>query len=339
VRLLLGSNCRVSDEFGYCKRWLYSWFDNYVQPCVDTQNCKQRIFLNNGVNERFRLFNLITIGSVEMPSAPQDGLIMYTKDNTQARSHPFWSILAGYLDDGVDDQIIECTDDDESAECFGTPKCDYSLDFDTLDAVLVTYRNYPVAAQKVKVINLKDVVTAAMTIITATQNSIFARELDILSGQWHGSANDIVQVVSMPVMMLQQAIEAMGETKALGTSQKAEDKKNLILEISSVVFIFIPFLDDIALEVLAAARIGTLIGNAGSLAITIQDVVSDAGSAPLAILGVFGGAGAILADVSNMAKLISIRRGVSDDMITGIGPTFRALNDDLRAIERLACKF
>jgi glucan 1,3-beta-glucosidase len=40
---------------------LYSWFDNYVQPCVDTQDCQQRIFLNNGGNHGLRVFNLITV--------------------------------------------------------------------------------------------------------------------------------------------------------------------------------------------------------------------------------------------------------------------------------------
>jgi glucan 1,3-beta-glucosidase len=469
---------------------LYSWFDNYVQPCVDTQNCQQRLFLNNGGNEGFRLFNLITIGSVEMISAPNDDLVIYAKDNTQARGHPFWSMLAGYLDDGINDQILECTDDDISEVCIGTPKCDLSRTFDTLDAVkavsgsfapgcadlysiralqsmlqasvdqfvsansgydavygyyveavngfvrsgllnfmgqdgagnqyftcafhivgvpgskttthqcpithneigfnpayTITYtlndsdgffnalqtqlgiqkdwvkfgvqytpnpcttpnsvcsdrgislNNFPTAADKITVSNPKDTVTAAMANITATQNSIFARELDMLSGQWYGSTNDIVQVVSMPVMMLQQAIEAMGKAKALGTSQKAADQKNLILEILSVVFIFIPFLDDIVPEALAAARIGTLIGDAGSLAITLQDVVSDPSSAPLAILGVLGGAGATLADVGNMAKLASARRGISDDTISGIGPTFKALDGELRAIERPVCRY
>jgi glucan 1,3-beta-glucosidase len=40
---------------------LYSWFDNYVQPCVDTQDCQQRVFLNSGGNNGLRVFNLITV--------------------------------------------------------------------------------------------------------------------------------------------------------------------------------------------------------------------------------------------------------------------------------------
>ena len=101
---------------------------------------------------------------------------------------------------------------------------------------------------------------------------------------------------------------------------------------------FIPFLDDIAPAALAAVRIGAMVGDAGSLAITIADIVSDPGSAPIAILGVLGGAGATLADVGGMARLASARRGIPEDTITGIGPTFRTLDDELRVIEKPACK-
>jgi glucan 1,3-beta-glucosidase len=425
-----------------------------------------------------------------MLSSPDDDVIIYAKNNTQQHSHPFWSILAGYLDNGVDNEVLECADDDDSDACASPPLCDYTLDFPTLDAVkaamgsfsagcadfysnralrnmlqqsvdqfsstdngydplfkyyvesvkdfvpngltnfmaeggagnqyftcafvsayqpgvkttrithqcpitqkeigyggyTITYTlddadgffndlqsqlgiqkdwvkfedqyipapcfvvgapcpaqganrvHYPLAADTINVSNPKDIVTAAMTNITATQFSMLASEIDLVSGLWYGSTNDIVQVNSMPVLMLQQALDAMSKAKALGSSQKTQDTKNLIMEILSVVFMFIPFLDDIAPAALAAARIGAMVGDAGSLAVTIQDIVSDPGSAPLAILGVLGGAGATLADVGNMARLASARRGIPEETVTGIGPTFRTLDDDLKAIEKPACK-
>lgn len=426
-----------------------------------------------------------------MLSSPDDNVIIYAQNNTQQHSHPFWSILAGYLDDGIDDEVLECADDDDSDACIAPPLCDYTLNFPTLDAVqaamgsfsagcadfysiralrnmlqtsvdqfsstdngydalykyyveavkafvptgltnfmaeggagnqyftcayvsayqpgvkttsithqcpitskeigyvaayTITYTlddedgffnalqsqlgiqkdwvkfddnytpspcfnpgvpctapgidlvNYPMAAGGIKVSNPKDTVTAAMANITATQFSMFASEVDLVSGLWYGSTNHIAQVDSMPVLMLQQALDAMTRAKSLGASQKTQDKKNLILEILSVVFMFIPFLDDIAPEALAAARIGALIGDSGSLAVTIQDIVSDPGSAPLAILGVLGGAGATLADVGSMGRLASARRGIPEDTITGIGPTFKALDDELKVIEKPACR-
>ncbi|KAK5157149.1 hypothetical protein LTS14_004667 [Recurvomyces mirabilis] len=474
---------------------LYSWFDNYVQPCVDTQDCQQRIFLNNGDNAGFRLFNLITIGSVEMLSSPSEDLIIYAKNNTQQQSHPFWSMLTAYLDDAAtspeSDDIYECADNDTSPECYTPSLCDYTMSYVDLDAVqaasgsfaaacadfyaltalrnmlqasvdefsstnngydslysyyvesvkdfvpnglatfmaqggagnqyftcafveaytpgiksetithqcpitqkeigfiaayTVTYTlndangffdalqtqlgiekdwvqfgdqstplfcdtpgtpctgqgielvNYPMAAGKITVTNPKDTVTAAMTNVTATQFTLLAAEVDLVAGLWYGSTNDIVQVLSMPVLLLQQGLDSMAQAKTMAQSQKAQDRKNLILEILTVIFTFIPFLDDVAPAALAAAKIGTLIGDAGSLAITLQDIVTNPSSAPLAILGVVGGAGATLADVGNMAKLANARRGISEDTITGIGSKFKALDDDLKAIEQPSCK-
>lgn len=101
---------------------------------------------------------------------------------------------------------------------------------------------------------------------------------------------------------------------------------------------FIPFPGDIAPAALAVARIGAIVGDARSLAVTIQDVVLDPGFALLAILGVLGGVGATLADVGNIARLASARRGIPEDTITGIGPTFRTLDDALKAIKKPACR-
>lgn len=197
--------------------------------------------------------------------------------------------------------------------------------------------NYHLAADTISVSNPKDTVTASMVNTTGTQFSMLASEIDTISGPWYGPTNDIVQVNSMRVLMLQQALDAMRKAKSFGVSQKAQDKRNLILEIMSVVSMFIPFLDDIAPAALAAARIGAMVGDAGSHAVTIQDVVSDPGFAPLAILGVLEGADATLADVGNMARLASARRGIPEDTTTGIGPTFRTLDDELKASEKPAC--
>ena len=88
---------------------LYSWFDAYdqTQACVDAQNCQQRIVSDGGGNGGFSLWNLVTIGSVEMISNNDTGDVIYAQDNTQAIAHPFWSALAGYMEDSLPD-ILTC---------------------------------------------------------------------------------------------------------------------------------------------------------------------------------------------------------------------------------------
>jgi glucan 1,3-beta-glucosidase len=117
---------------------LYSWFDAYDQKtCVDAQNCQQRLINDQGDNSGFYLWNLVTIGSVEMISdtANDNANTVFAANNTQLDSHPFWSALAAYADDSAPEDV-GCTDDeDTSAVCQISTYCDWTLTFDTLDAI------------------------------------------------------------------------------------------------------------------------------------------------------------------------------------------------------------
>jgi hypothetical protein len=117
---------------------LYSWFDAYDQSiCVDAQNCQQRLINDQGSNIGFYLWNLVTIGSIEMISdtANDNANTVFAANNTQLDSHPFWSALAAYADDSAPEDV-GCTDDeDTSAVCQISTYCDWTLTFDTLDAI------------------------------------------------------------------------------------------------------------------------------------------------------------------------------------------------------------
>jgi len=116
---------------------LYSWFDAYDQSvCVDAQNCQQRLINDQGLNIGFYLWNLVTIGSVEMISdtSNANANTVFAANNTQLESHPFWSALAAYADDS-EPEVIGCTDEDTSPDCSISTYCDYTLVFDTLDEI------------------------------------------------------------------------------------------------------------------------------------------------------------------------------------------------------------
>ncbi|KAJ5211430.1 exo-1-3-beta-D-glucanase [Penicillium cinerascens] len=121
---------------------LYSWYDNYKEECVDTQNCQQRLVLDAGDNGGLYFWNLITIGSVEMISNTADNDIILAKDNTQGLRHPFWSALAGYLDD-YQPQILSCPDNSIDPACLSTWKCDLSQTYTTVDSLNVAASDYP----------------------------------------------------------------------------------------------------------------------------------------------------------------------------------------------------
>lgn len=74
---------------------LYNWFQRYIQPCVDTQDCQQRVvdIQNSG---QVWLYNLYTIGTVEMINHDEDTPVL-AKDNTSTNQHPFTSVVNAWL--------------------------------------------------------------------------------------------------------------------------------------------------------------------------------------------------------------------------------------------------
>lgn len=97
----------------------------------------------------------------------------------------------------------------------------------------------------VTVSNPKDVVTAALPSIGNLQTTILARQMDLMMGQWTGPTDDLLQVISMPVFLMVQAVQSMQSAKQQAEEEKKEEDTALILEILGIVFAFIPFLDDI----------------------------------------------------------------------------------------------
>lgn len=88
-----------------------------------------------------------------------------------------------------------------------------------------------------------------MPTITDLQTTISARQADLILGQFYGTTDDMLQVLSMPVFMIVQGVNSMAQVKAIGEQEAREKKINLILEILGIVFAFVPFLDAIAPEI------------------------------------------------------------------------------------------
>lgn len=96
----------------------------------------------DGGNTGVSIFNLITIGAVEMLSDIDKAILVLAKNNTQAIAHPFWSALGAYIDDSKA-EALTCTDDDDSDDCLSNPICDLTLEFDDLDALLAANGTFP----------------------------------------------------------------------------------------------------------------------------------------------------------------------------------------------------
>jgi glucan 1,3-beta-glucosidase len=473
---------------------LYSWFDNYLQTCVDTQNCQQRLINDAGGNSGLYLWNLITIGAVEMISNTYSNEVILAKNNTQAIGHPFWSALAGYLDDYAPEGL-SCTDDSTDPVCMVESSCDLTRTFPTLDGLqkaagsfpdqctnyyalntlysilegslanytavnsgyddvfgdyvsytkemvpdvlqsfmadsspnsphgglgnqyfdctcegygptstqqcpftytqlmgadsfIMTYtlkdsdgfyndlqtnyainrtwvtfgniggpvrpsgfchrddcgegtdyryHNIPqaVSADNINVPNPKTVITNALPTIGTLKNTLLVRQLDVNLGQWTGPSDDLLQTMSMPVFMIQQAIAAMATVKQIGENEAKQKKIDLILEILGIAFIFIPFLDDLAPELEALDGAFATIGAAGNVALGIQGIVANPSSAPMEILGLLTGPGIRTED--DFAKMAAARRSLTEDELANIGADFKKTDSEFQDTIKPSCR-
>lgn len=471
---------------------LYSWFDNLdqSQACVDAQDCQQRLIHLNGGNTGFSIFNLITIGAVEMISDIENSVAVLAKNNTQAIAHPFWSALGAYIDDS-EAEIIVCDDDDISDACMTIPTCDLTLEFNSLDALQaaagtfpaictdsyavgalssmleaalanftavndgyddvwgdyvtyvkeiipqslvdymigptannpsggpgnkyftcifeedfqnrtaqtcpmdsrslsdniytmyyilkdstgfyselessygvspdwvtfgeVEYRpqcfntdcqllatdqkslGVPLPSNNITVPNPKDTITNALPKIANLTNLIYSTQIDLNLGCWNGPADDVIQVISMPVFMILQAVDSMAQVKAIGDKVRAEEKKNRILEIIGIVFAFLPFVGEtlgFVGDLAIAGRILSLIGEAGNAGVTVAGIVNDKNSAPMQIMGLLGGFSRTEAEFSRLA---SLRRDFTSADAGKIGSVFKVHDDQLQTIVK-TCK-
>jgi len=80
---------------------VYSFFQNYDQStCIDNQDC-QRSLVSTLYSTNLWLYNIITLGAVEMISPYGSAYPPASAEaNTDSPNHPYWSVISAWLDLG-----------------------------------------------------------------------------------------------------------------------------------------------------------------------------------------------------------------------------------------------
>ncbi|KAI1115627.1 killer toxin subunits alpha/beta [Nemania sp. NC0429] len=144
------------------------------------------------------------------------------------------------------------------------------------------------------VTNPKEVVSKALDKLEGLDREIDIALAKIKLGQW-AAPNDLVDALSIPVLMVRQAVESMEQVKEEAEKIIEAERKALISLFLGAVLFIVPAVG----ETLAAAglaslgRIIALLGEAGGVAQGIYDIVNDPSSAPLAIFDIVLGAAGI----------------------------------------------
>ncbi|KAK2484068.1 hypothetical protein H9L39_05860 [Fusarium oxysporum f. sp. albedinis] len=157
------------------------------------------------------------------------------------------------------------------------------------------HKNYPRRIQdtsKIDVLNPKAIIEEAIPKTDDLAELLYETYMDSLNENLDAPGADAVTAFSMPVFMLEDAIKSIKSVKEIGEKQKETKTHELVLSILSIVFAVIPFAGTAASALGGAAmiaRAGLIIGEAGSAALSIVDIVDDPASAPFAVLGLLIG--------------------------------------------------
>jgi len=263
------------------------------------------------------------------PKEPVDGF-----DNSV-----YWKLRPGKEDDFYADIMLETGVDKDNlkfspsyrfwgVECI-PPSSKHCGDTDF-------YYNYPTTNDynRDDIPNPKDIISKAYNGMKA-----MAPEMDVVDrlvglNAVDGSAGDLVDSVSLPVVMMQDAVKQMGEIAETVEKWDEEKRKSIILAFLTAIFFFIPIAGEIAgafMTTAMVARIAASIGIAGELAVDIYGVVKDKDNLPLAILGIVLAPLGLL-DVAQVAKAAGFRRAMKAEDVGKMG---KRISDPMESISRI----
>ncbi|KAF5700609.1 killer toxin subunits alpha beta [Fusarium globosum] len=202
------------------------------------------------------------------------------------------------------------------------------------------HKNYPRRIQdtgKIEVPKPKSIIYEAVPKTDELAELLSKSYIDAANEDLGASSEDAVTAFSIPVFMLEDAIESIKKVKEIGEKQKEIKTRELVLSILSIVFAVIPFAGSAASALGGAAmiaRAALIIGEAGSAALSIVDIVEDLASAPFAILGMLIGSKDVKVKGPRKAfkDAADARRALKGNKLEAFSPEFRRKDEILQGL-------
>jgi hypothetical protein len=204
--------------------------------------------------------------------------------------------------------------------------------------------NVPQAASSISVANPKTIVQAALANMTVLQNTLVGAYATLSTQLNEADGGDMITAASMPVFMVQSALDSMNTIKTIGSEVIWENKKNKILEILSIVLMVIPFVGEAGGELFGGvamiARIAALIDELGNAALTAYNVVQDPLSAPFEVLSLLVGglATGAKSEKDAFTEAADARKGMSATDLGLMGDNFAAKDSKVQKIVNACIK-
>ncbi|KAJ3528112.1 hypothetical protein NM208_g10365 [Fusarium decemcellulare] len=152
---------------------------------------------------------------------------------------------------------------------------------------------------------------------------------------WEADPEDIVDSVSMAILLIRDSIEFMEEVVKMGKEIEEANKKAFILNLLSALFLVVSF----GGSTLAAAGLTSLgrafvvIGEGASIGMGIYDMVGTPESIPLNIFGILISVKGIR-DVNNARRAAKARRSMPNADIARISTRVATNLDQISLVSR-----
>ncbi|KAL4944052.1 hypothetical protein BDV06DRAFT_220629 [Aspergillus oleicola] len=263
---------------------------------------------------------------------PYHGWIMYNNrrdlEYTLTDDEGFYRALLDQT--GLDKDAIEFGSKKDENACFPEPGV-------ICDKFVLEITNSPLVKKDFEPSNPKDIVVTALEDMTELRSELNITSAQIGLGRWEGDTDDIVQVLSMPIFMIIQAVKAMEEAKESGEDIEEQEQRSLVLDILSAVLFFVPLVGEAVAVVTNMGRLARMIamaGAGGTAGMALIDIINDPEMAPLAILRMLSGGR--LRSAKDYRDAAKARRSMSAENLGKLGEVFKK-NDDVLQYILMTC--
>ncbi|KAL2850300.1 hypothetical protein BJY01DRAFT_261581 [Aspergillus pseudoustus] len=183
--------------------------------------------------------------------------------------------------------------------------------------------NFPVPSEYniEDVIDPKDVVAEAYDKLTGLKeqlDEIFRRLED---GTFVGDMEDVVDAVSIPVMMTSDAVDNMMSIVEVAEEIEEAKAKGILFAFLSAIFFIVPVVGEVISGVTSLVNVGriiSLLGATGNVVLDIYTILDDEENAPLAIFSLVLTPLALM-DIARVNQAANIRRAMPDADVAKLG--------------------
>jgi hypothetical protein len=182
--------------------------------------------------------------------------------------------------------------------------------------------------------NPKDVVRKALSNSNDLTDQINDAVTSLMLNAYDGDAFELVDSISLPVLMIAEAVDSMAQVETAADKINEEKRKAQILAFIGAILFFVPIAGEVLGSVAELADIASIIfilGVAGNTALDVYTIVDDPQNAPLAIFSLILEP-LSLANLVTITKAANIRRGMSDDDIAKLGTKVTARMQTIKKV-------